>query len=140
MANIAVAMVPLQGAKSWEKFNRILRQNAVLIRGWLLVRGVNPNSIGFSPDMDRFEISVRPFLTVFSTPNRSVFSPFFKISTVFQNPTVLKDEKHIKNTFISSLSGCFRFAQFCAKHFEINICKQNVLKILELAPDAATCA
>ena len=30
------------------------------------------------PDMDRFEISGRPFLTVFYTPNRSVFSPFFK--------------------------------------------------------------
>ena len=34
-------------------------------------------NVNFEADMDRFEISVRPFLTVFFTPNHSVFSRFF---------------------------------------------------------------
>ena len=91
------------------------------------------------PDMDRFEISVRPFLTVLYRPNHSAFSPFLKSRPFFRTSPFLRTKNtleiflfHHSLASSSSLSGCFRLRNSASNTLKLTFANKMFSKFLSL--------
>ena len=96
-------------------------------------------------DMDRFEISVRPFLTVFSHQTVPFSHRFFKSQPFFRTPPFLRTKNTLEILLFhhslasSSLSGCFRLRNSASNTSKLTFANKMFSKFsnLYLTPQPA---